>query len=90
MGLLDFFSHLYRSHTLLFGLWYVGSATSWDKDGFIEGSIGVADFKGRLGLGSIRLAQSPRWEEIKGKDHVHAYQRKMARAFKKWVKPKPL
>ena len=22
--------------------------------------------------------------------HVHAYQRKMARAFKKWVKPKPL
>ena len=23
-------------------------------------------------------------------DHVRAYQRKMARVFKKWVKPKPL
>ena len=27
---------------------------------------------------------------MRAADHVHAYQRKMARAFKKWVKPRPL
>ena len=60
MGLPNFFSHLYRSYTLLLGIWYEDSATSWDRDGLVEGSIGAADFRGRLGLDSIRPAQSPR------------------------------
>ena len=66
MGLPNFFSHLYRSYTLLLGIWYEDSATSWDRDGLVEGSIGAADFRGRLGLDSIRPAQSPKWEEIEG------------------------
>ena len=66
VALSDFFSHLYKSHTLLLGVWYGGSATSWDRDGFIEGSIGAANFRGKLGSGSIRPAQSSRWEEIEG------------------------
>ena len=64
VGISDFFSHLYRSHTLLFGIWYGGNATSRDQDGFIESSSRAANSRGRLGLGSIWSAQSPRWEEI--------------------------
>ena len=66
VGLSDFFLHLYRSHTLLLGVWYEGSATSWDWDKFIESSIGIVDSRDRLGSSSIKPAQSPRWEEIKG------------------------
>ena len=66
VGLSDFFSYHYRSHTLHLSVWYKGSATSWDKDGFIEGSIGTADFRGRLGPGLIKPTHFPRWEEIEG------------------------
>ena len=66
MGLSDFFLHLYKSHTLLFGVWYGDNVTIWDREGFIEGSIRAVDFRGRLGLNLIRSAQSPRWEEIEG------------------------
>ena len=66
VGLLGFFSHLYKSHTLLIGVWYGGSATSWDWDGFVEGSIRAVDSRGRLGSASIWSAQSPRWEKIEG------------------------
>ncbi|RVW88805.1 hypothetical protein CK203_034641 [Vitis vinifera] len=54
---IDYFT---KSHTLLFGIWYGGSAISRDRDGFIEGSIRAIDSQGRLGSGSIRSAQSPR------------------------------
>ena len=66
VGISDFFSHLYKSHTLLIGVWYGGSVISWDRNGFVESIIGAADPRGRLGLGPIRSAQSPRWEEIEG------------------------
>ena len=66
VGLSDFFLHLYRSHTLLIGVRYEGSATDWDWDGLIESSIGAANSRGRLGSGSIRPSQYPRWEEIEG------------------------
>ena len=66
VGLSNFFSHLYRSHTLLFGVWYGGSVTSWDWDGFIKGSIGTTNSQGRLSSGSIWSTQSPIWEEIEG------------------------
>ena len=90
MGLSDLFSHLYRSHTLLLGVWYGGSATSWDWDGFIESSIGAADSKGRLvqtRLNQLNLLDERR---LRAANHVRAYQRKMAHAFKKRVKPRPL
>ena len=90
MGISDFFSHLYRSHTLFIGIRYGGGATSWDRDEFIEISTKAADSRGGLGSGSIWLAQSPRWDEIESSRLCCAYQRKMARAFKKRVKPRPL
>ena len=91
VGLSDFFSHLYKSHTIFLCVWYGSSATSWDRYGFIEGSIGTVNFRGRLGLCSIRSTQSLRWEEIEGsKPCSHAYQRKMAQVFKKRVKLRPL
>ena len=66
VGLLHFFLHFYRSHTLFLCVWYESSAISWDRDGFIEGSIGAANFKGRLGSGLIRPTQSLIWEKIEG------------------------
>ena len=90
MGLSDFFSHLYRSHTLLLGVWYEGTAISWDRDGFIEGSIRAPDFISRLGsarLDQLNFLDQRRLREV---DHVYSNQRKMAHVFKKWVKPKLL
>ena len=90
VDLSDFFSHLYKSDTLLFSVWYEDSATSWNRDRFIEGSIGAIDFRGRLG--QARLDQLNLLDErrLRAADHVRAYQKKMAHAFKKRVKPRPL
>ena len=90
VGISDFFSHLYRSHTLLFGIRYGSSATSQDRDGFIENSTRATDCWGRLGSGSFDQLNLLDERRLRAADHVRAYQRKMARAFKKRVKPRPL
>ena len=43
MGLLHFFSYLYRSYTLLLGVWYGSSATCWDWDEIFKSSIKAVD-----------------------------------------------
>ena len=90
MALSDFFLHFYRSHTLFICVWYESTTTSWDRDGFIEGSIGAANF--RCTLAQARLDQLNLLYErrLRVVDHVHTYQRKMVHTFKKRVKPRPL
>ena len=48
VDLSHFVSHLYKGHNLFFGVWYGSSATSWDRNEFIKGSIGVVDFRGKV------------------------------------------
>ena len=53
-------------------------------------SIGAADSRGRLGSGSFDQLNLLDERRLRAADHVRAYQRKMARAFKKRVRLKPL
>ncbi|RVW12583.1 hypothetical protein CK203_106336 [Vitis vinifera] len=57
---------------------------------FIEGSIGAADFRGKLAQTRLDQLSLLNERRLRAANHVRAYQRKMTRAFKKWVKPRPL
>ncbi|RVW95738.1 hypothetical protein CK203_031630 [Vitis vinifera] len=87
VGISDFFSHLYRSHTILIGIWHGGSATVEIEMGSLrvalEQQIPETDWA-QARFDQLNLLDERR---LRAADHVRAYQRKMARAFKKRVKP---
>ncbi|RVW61507.1 Retrovirus-related Pol polyprotein from transposon 17.6 [Vitis vinifera] len=90
VGISDFFSHLYRSHTLFIGVRHGGSATVEIEMGSLrvalEQQIPETDWA-QARFDQLNLLDERR---LRAADHVRAYQRKMARAFKKRVKPRPL
>ena len=90
VGLSDFFSHLYRSHTLLIGIRHGGGLPIEIEMGSLrvalEQQISEADWA-QARFDQLNLLDERR---LRAADHVSAYQRKMACAFKKRVKPRPL
>ena len=90
MGLSDFFSHLYKRHTysLVYGMEAMlpveiemGSLRVALKQQIPEADWAQARFD------QLNLLDERR---LRAADHVRAYQRKMVRAFKKRVRPRPL
>ena len=90
MGLSHLLSHFYRSHILLSSLWHGAVLPVEIEMGSLrvalEQQISKAEWV-QSQFDQLCLLDERR---LRVSDHIQAYQRKMARAFKKRVKPKPL